>query len=117
MAAFLVPFLLYVFHRKGDLVMLTGLLVGLPLGRYFDETYLGWQERASFRSQMAKGVIGALGFWVLRYGVKVVFRLIYPQSVLLDIFRYALIGLWITYGAPFLFVKAGLQYPEPDLNG
>ncbi|HHY11185.1 MAG TPA: phosphatase PAP2 family protein [Firmicutes bacterium] len=107
--ATLVPLLMYWMHPRGDSGMLAGLLVGLPLGRYLDERYLMWTEKASTRVQCAKGVLGTAGFAVLRYGLKAVFNVIHPESGILDIVRYALVALWVSYGAPFVFVKLGWQ--------
>src|SRR5690606_29115144 len=41
-SSFFIPMLLFLIYPKGDSPMLLGLLMGLPLGRYLDERYLGW---------------------------------------------------------------------------
>jgi hypothetical protein len=54
-----------------------------------------------------KVALGAAGFALLRYGLRVLFDLVWPGSEVLDIARYALVALWVSFGAPFIFVKLG----------
>lgn len=105
----LLPLSIYLLYPKGDSSMLTGLILGLPLGRYLEENYLMWNEKAAPKAQIAKIAVGAMGYAVLRYGLKVIFSAIYPGPGILDVVRYALVALWISYGAPFVFVKFGWQ--------
>ncbi len=105
----LLPLSLYLLYPKGDSSMLTGLILGLPLGRYLEENYLMWNEKAAPRAQIAKIAVGAMGYAVLRYGLKAIFSAIYSGPGILDVVRYALVALWISYGAPFVFVKFGWQ--------
>lgn len=72
-----------------------------------DSNYLEWNETAAFKTQLAKGTVGILGFAVIRYGLKAIFSFIYPGAAILDMIRYALVALWMSFGAPFLFVKFG----------
>lgn len=102
-----VPIVLYLVHPNGDSAMLAGLLIGLPWGSYLEERYLEWNERACTREQCMKVALGAAGFALLRYGLRVLFDLVWPGSEVLDIARYALVALWVSFGAPFIFVKLG----------
>lgn len=99
----------YLIHPKGDSALLAGLLLGLTLGKYLDENYLEWNEKAAVKTQLTKGVVGILGFAVIRYGLKAVFNFVRPDAAVLDMVRYALVALWMSFGAPFLFVKFGWQ--------
>lgn len=105
----LFPLTMYLLYPKGDSGMLTGLILGLPLGRYLEENYLMWNEEAAPKVQIAKMAVGAMGFAVLRYGLNAIFSAICPEPGIFDVVRYALIALWISYGAPFVFVKFGWQ--------
>lgn len=106
-SSFFIPMLLFLIYPKGDSPMLLGLLMGLPLGRYLDERYLGWNERAATKQQCLKVVTGGIGYGALRYGLRALFDWICPGSGLLNLVRYTLIALWTTFVAPLVFVKLG----------
>jgi membrane-associated phospholipid phosphatase len=84
-----------------------GVLAGLilvhkiiPLGRI----------RANLTQLFFRFVIGTIGVMIFWMGLKLVF----PQddsviSGILRFVRYGLVGLWVSAGAPYLFMKLGLE--------
>jgi membrane-associated phospholipid phosphatase len=93
----------YLLYREDDAYILIGFLLGFPAGRILEETYVGWTERARFRANVLKVVVGLAGLIILRYGLKAVF----PETAAADIARYAIVGLWGSLGAPLVFVRMG----------
>jgi len=103
-AALVLPLLLYGLHHE-EMEMLVGLLMGLPLGRILEDEYIGWREKASRRAHAFKVLTGLAGFIALRYGLKAIFPNLGPFHVL----RYALMGVWVSFGAPWIFARMGWQ--------
>ncbi len=106
----LIPLLLWLpSHDKG---MVLGLALGLILGYQLQERYLHFDEKGSFIKQIIKFIIGIIGLFGFKEGLKILFASIgtIEMSILLeDAIRYTIIGLWITYGAPWIFIKLGLS--------
>jgi membrane-associated phospholipid phosphatase len=69
-----------------------------------------WEKRALRYS------IGLIGLVVLWYGLGMIFpRSEDAVSFLLRFFRYALVGAWVSAGAPWLFMRFKLADPAPLL--
>jgi len=93
------------FLNPNDTEMLTGLLAGVSVGRILDEAYLNWNTKTTFVKNILKVITGIAGFFALRYGLKAVF----PDLGLFHVLRYLIVGLWVTFFGPWLFVKLGWQ--------
>lgn len=102
--ALVLPLLLYWIHHE-EMEMLVGLLIGFPVGRILEERYVGWRENASRKANALKVLTGILGFLVLRYGL----RAILPDLGAFHVLRYALIGIWVSFGGPWIFARMGWQ--------
>jgi membrane-associated phospholipid phosphatase len=100
----LVPVVAYIVHPH-ETHMLSGLLMGLSLGRLLEERFVGWKEKATLQENVLKVFTGISGFLVLRFGLKIIF----PDQGFFHILKYALAGLWVTFGAPWVFVKMGWE--------
>ncbi|MHB8134252.1 MAG: phosphatase PAP2 family protein [Anaerolineaceae bacterium] len=84
-----------------------GILAGLilvqhiiPLGRV----------KASIEQLFTRFIIGTIGVLVIWMGLK----LIFPDDIafvseILRFIRYGLLGIWVSAGAPYIFLKVGLQ--------
>lgn len=101
--AVVAPLVLYSIHHTGDVHMLVGLLIGLPIGRVLEETLVGWDEKAPLLVQVAKVLLGMAGFLVVRMGLKAVL----PDLGLMHVLRYAVAGIWVSFGAPWAFKALG----------
>jgi membrane-associated phospholipid phosphatase len=99
------PTLGAILYRDPTTNMVLGFLIGFPLGNLMAEGRVRWVERASLAKQIVKFCLGMAGLLVVRYGLKAVF----PEAALWDVVRYAVAGMWVSLGAPYLFVRFGLQ--------
>jgi hypothetical protein len=94
-----------IFYKDATTNMVLGFLIGFPLGSLIAEGRLRWEERASLPKQVLKFALGMAGLMAVRYGFKIVF----PEGAFWDIVRYGFAGLWVSLGAPYLFVRLRLQ--------
>lgn len=99
------PAIMYLVYHGDDSLIAIGFMFGFPMGHLLEERYLGWNERAPLAVNFLKGVAGMGGLLAIRFGLKMVF----PETVAADIARYALAGLWASFGAPLIFVGLGWQ--------
>ncbi len=99
------PAAMYLGYRQGEVPVLTGFLLGFPLGHLVEERFVGWNERATFVPNVLKALTGLGGLLVVTYGLKAVL----PTTLAGEITRYALAGLWVSLGAPLLFVGLGWE--------
>jgi len=69
----------------------------------FDAGGMWWKRAVRF-------MVGVIGLAILWWGLRMVFpRDASLVSQVLRYVRYALTGFWVTYGAPWVFIKLGLQ--------
>jgi hypothetical protein len=74
------------------------------IGLVLESEWIRFDHHASPTKQIVKLVIGlgiALG---LRFGLKAIL----PAGDIATFFRYGAIGFWVTFGAPWIFVKTRL---------
>jgi membrane-associated phospholipid phosphatase len=86
-----------------------GALFGLLLGLAWLERAGGFQVRGAWWKLVLRYVLGVIGVLIIQYGLKVVL----PGGetlvgYLARYLRYALTGLWLTGGAPLIFVRCRL---------
>jgi len=84
---------------------LTGMSVGMVLtGRFspFSAAGPAWQRAVRF-------LVGTVGLFAIYLGLKFVFPGEgEPLYFVMRVVRYVLVGLWVTLGAPWLFLKLRL---------
>lgn len=90
-----------------------GTLFGLLAGVAWLQSRGGFQEKGTLLQQILRYALGILGVLAIRYGLKMIF----PEGEAwlpwaLRYVRYALIGFWVTGGAPWLFIKLKLALPR-----
>ncbi len=115
--ALLLPFVLLLLYPGMDegSVMIAATSLGTGLGLLLERRQVGftaeglWWQRAL---RFIVGVIGLLAFWG---GLRALFEGREP-FYLLRFTRYSLLGLWVTWGAPWLFVKFGLTERAPEIR-
>jgi len=94
------------FTAAGVFFGLTSGLAGMrPLG--------GFSAAGSLWKRILRYLLGLVGVLVFYLGLDLLFGLIVPDGeaalpYLLRYVRYALVGAWLTFGAPWLFVRLGL---------
>ncbi|MCS6774311.1 MAG: phosphatase PAP2 family protein, partial [Thermoflexales bacterium] len=111
LAALLPPALMLAYMDGVVLGTLWGALIGLTL----EAERVRFDHRAPLLSQVLKLVLGIGVVLALRFGL----RAILPEGDLSDFLRYAVIGLWVTFGAPWAFVQlrlAGRLMAEPVVS-
>ncbi len=89
-----------------------GVLLAFFLGYIVESRYIRFETRATLPVQLLKL---AVGIGVL-FALKAFVKMLLPESVISDLFRYFLMGLWITVIGPYLFVKltkTGLSAATP----
>jgi len=89
-----------------------GTLFGLVCGLVWMNAQGGYQASGPVMKRVLRLVLGVVGVLILRYGLGAIF----PSGETLAAFafrylRYALIGAWVSGGAPFLFVRLKLANP------
>ena len=84
-----------------DLYKSAAALWGMSVGVYIEQNYINFIPYQIKRLQIKKALIGVLGLIVIYIGIS---KLL-PDIKIIDIIKYALIMLWITAGAPYLFKK------------
>lgn len=102
--AIIVPLALFALHATSDTAKSAGVLLGMYAGLPIEEKYFRFDARADWVKQIIKLVIGLAVLLALRFGLKAIF----PEQALFDLIRYAVMGAWVSMGAPWVFVKAKL---------
>lgn len=103
-AMFALPIGMYLLH-SGETDLLAGVLLGMPLGRFLEEKLVGWREKTSWQKNVLKVLAGMVGFLVIRYGLKALL----PNSGFFNVLRYAVVGLWVSFIAPWVFKRMGWE--------
>jgi len=92
-----VPLTLFAVYPKTS--MMTGAALGMVTGFTLERRYVGFPVRLPLWKQVLKVLIGLAVLFGLQMGLSSLF----PAGHLFRFTRYALIGLWGTLGAPFVF--------------
>jgi hypothetical protein len=108
----LVPIALAALYPVKDTVVSMGALCGALAGISFEITRVRFAEQTEWWKQIVKLALG-LGVAFL---VRTLLKEILPEALWADFVRYAVIGIWLALGAPFLFVKIRLS-PQKNLRG
>jgi membrane-associated phospholipid phosphatase len=92
-----VPLALFAVHPKNS--MQTGAALGMVIGFALERRYVGFPVRVPLWKQVLKVLIGLVVLFALQMGLSSLF----PAGDLFRFARYALMGLWGTLGAPWVF--------------
>lgn len=95
----------------GEVAQVLGFIAGAGVGYTLETEYVKYDVRASLPIQAIKIVLGLAGVMAVRYGLKAVF----PGTAFWNMLRYAVVAVWATLGAPFMFkslFKAGSSAPR-----
>ena len=88
-----------------------GFIAGVGVGYTLENEYVKYDVRTSLPIQVIKIVLGLAGIVIIRSGLKAIF----PNAAFWDMLRYAVIAIWATLGAPFVFktlFKPGSSSPR-----
>jgi membrane-associated phospholipid phosphatase len=91
-------------------VGVAGTFFGLVVGAILIFQRGGFDARGMWWKRGLRFAVGLIGVAILWWGLRKVFpRDVSPVSQMLRYVRYGLLGVWVTYGAPWVFIKLGLQ--------
>lgn len=82
-------------------------LLGTGIGFALEYHYLRFDASGIWWKRALRFVLGMVGLAVLRFGLGALFEGLEPPLVF-RLIRYSIIGLWIGFGAPWLFIKLNL---------
>lgn len=101
------PILLAVLFPTEEGVTTSAVMLGLGLGLALERRWLGFESGGLWWQRVLRFLLGAgvlVGLWL---GLRLAFTGFEP-ALLFRFIRYALMGLWGAFGAPWLFVRVGL---------
>jgi membrane-associated phospholipid phosphatase len=91
-------------------VGVAGTFFGLVVGAVLIFHRGGFDARGMWWKRGVRFAVGVIGVTILWWGLRKVFpRDMSLVSQVLRYVRYGLLGFWVTYGAPWVFIKLGLQ--------
>jgi membrane-associated phospholipid phosphatase len=109
--AFVVPIVLVGLSGFEEGAVKVGtLLSGLLFGYFIESKYIGFKEDATIVKQVVKVVLGIAGVIIIRSLIKTIL----PETLVVDGIRYFVMGMWITFIAPWIFVKFKLAEKNID---
>jgi len=107
MFAVALPMVLLLMQQDGTSALYAALLLGIGTGAVLEEKWLGVDIDKVWWKRLCTAVIGIAGLIAVQWLVKGLS--VWPiGSELLAIIRGALMGLWGTLGAPYVFRQSGL---------
>ena len=110
----IVPLLLVIILPGGNLAKVFGALAGGSAGYILEAEKNRSLTRGTWGQQLLKILLGVAGI----VGINFILGVIFPQTApFFSFIRYALISFWITFLAPFIFVRASLSPQDKNLHG
>ena len=105
----LFPVILLQFQSSPDIISSMAALIGVGYGLLFFHSSIGGIRPGNWLQRLFSFLVGVIGIGILYLGLK----LILPSEgqsfyQLSRFFRYLLLGIWISFGAPWLFIRMGL---------
>ncbi|HEY8892181.1 MAG TPA: phosphatase PAP2 family protein [Clostridium sp.] len=90
-----------IFLRQKTYYSISGTVLGFYIGYILETKYVLYDVNSTRLKQVIKLVLGLGVLLTLKGGLKVIL----PISIFSDFFRYFIVGLWITVGAPYIFKR------------
>lgn len=103
-----VPLVLLFLHAETDTGSAMGTLLGLSLGVILERRYVCFGNGGTTATRLLRFAVGIAVVLALYAGLK----LVLPGGLGFRVLRYGLIGLWASFGAPWVFVRTGLAPRE-----
>jgi hypothetical protein len=88
-----------------------GAMLGIGVGLVTAWRWVPFGAGGVWWRRVARYGVGVVGLLALQFGLSVAFATLQPALVLRTT-RFALMGTWITLGAPWAFLRLGLAEPE-----
>lgn len=87
--------------RDANYYKSVGALTGMLLGYMIEPRFIKFEEKANLTIQVLKVSFGM----VVLYSLRLILKIILPEILLADYFRYFLLTVWITIAAPLIFKR------------
>ena len=105
----LFPVVLLQFQSSPDIISSLAALTGIGYGLLLFYSLIGGIRTGNWLQRLFSFLVGVIGIGIIYLGLK----LILPSEgqsfyQLSRFFRYLLLGIWISFGAPWLFIRMGL---------
>lgn len=84
-----------------------GAFLGAGIGMALESRYLHYDWKGAWKQRWVRLLVGFLGGVALYVGPRMLLINLEP-ALLTGLVRFALLGFWLAYGAPWLFIKTGL---------
>ncbi len=93
-----------------------GFLIGFWLGARMEDEIINYKKHPKIWGQILTGFIGIAGCLFLKKGMYVMFTAIAPNHPILVLFQALIIGIYVTFFAPWIFIKINLANKSDDLK-
>jgi len=101
-------FLVTIFIARETYILVpAGTLMGLGVGILLERRWIGFEAEGSWNQRAFRFVLGAAILLAIHWGVKTAVLFVGSDAVF-RFFRYLVVGFWITFVSPWIFVKLGL---------
>jgi len=106
----LFPLILLQIQSSPDIISSVAVLTGIGYGLLLFHSFTGGIRLGNWLQRLISFLVGVIGIGIIYFG----FKLILPSEgqsfhQLSRFFRYLLLGIWISFGAPWLFIRMGLS--------
>jgi membrane-associated phospholipid phosphatase len=114
--SFVLPIIMAILLHEKNAVTVAGGLFGLGVGLTVAGRFLKWSVAGSFRRRTLRFIVGFIGLAIIFIGLRLIFPAENSDIYYMFVFiRYAVIGIWVTLGAPAVFLLTSLAVKEDDL--
>jgi len=105
----LFPVILLKIQSSPDIIIGVAALTGVSYGLLLFHSFIGGIRPGHWLQRLISFLVGVIGIGIFYLGLKLILPL-EGQSFyqLFRFFRYLLLGIWISFGAPWLFIRMGL---------
>lgn len=105
----LFPVILLQIQSSPDIISSVAALTGVGYGLLFFHSFIGGIRPGNWLQRLFSFLVGVIGIGILYLGLKLILPSEgQPFYQLCRFFRYLLLGIWISFGAPWLFIRMGL---------
>ncbi|MBC7263056.1 MAG: phosphatase PAP2 family protein [Chloroflexi bacterium] len=98
------PILLFILRPEKDSAAAMGAGWGLGIGIVLDAEYLRFRSDGAVGKRVIRFLAGMVVTLLIYFGLSAVLG----SALYLRALRYGLIGLWVSFGAPWFFIRLGL---------
>ena len=105
----LFPVILLQIQSSPDIISSVAALTGVGYGLLFFSSSIGGIRPGNWLQRLFSFLVGIIGIGILYFGLKLILPSEDQSFYQLSRFsRYLLLGIWISFGAPWLFIRMGL---------